>query len=457
MMKRTFNRMVGAVTLATMLFSPLAQAVSLTTVRDASPTTELKICTTAPAVFYINGIMAPSEAAEAAAAVALQYRMDAYGQPHDGDVVSIYNPSEGLLLDIFRKLLAQKFGELIGTAWGFIEQSWRALHGVQNSLTGGDLDAVKQAARDAVSTTVLNGLDPAAAATLEKATTDVMTSASFGQKMLIVAHSQGNMFAKELYARTQLAIPNQYNIGAYDVAKQFQVVNVGTPATTSDTGKYVTSVQDIVIDLLARFLSLLTSPFQPAAPNFNSGTATYSYDALGHDFLNVYLNKQLGLEAQVMALTKMAADDAGSFGNDNAEGPLKIEGSANFGSVTYTVTADIDGGMTPVVTSLSAGMSAKEIFHPSCADLKPGTYHVQADIQAPVEPNSTQPWFAESVSLILPRLGPAASESNYGAFWFNYAGTSPMQTSVSAMDIVLTKDDISGGFDENIYYYRQPQ
>lgn len=341
---------------------------------------------------------------------------------------------------------------VIGTSWGFIEQAWRALGGVQNTLSAADLDSVKQVARDTVATTVLNGLDAAASNTLEFSTVNLMALASMGQKMVIVAHSQGNMFAKELYARTQMAVPNQYNVNGYEIARQFQVVNVGTPATTSDTGKYVTAVQDIVIDLLARLLSTLALTSQPALPNFNSGLATYAYDPLGHDFLNVYLNDQLGLEGRVMDLAQQAANDAGSFGNDNPEGPLQITGASNNGSATYTVTAP--DGTTSVVTVLR-GVTPTEVFHPTCDILQEGTYHIQADITAPVDPSSTQPWYAAFVVLNLPRLGPSKLEALYSAFWFGYTGETPMSTSVGAMDVVLTKDVGSGGFDERIYFYRQ--
>jgi len=451
MMTRRFQRFVASLLVASLSVSSIAMAG---TVREPNPSIEGKVCTTAPAVWYINGIRAPSEEAEAAAAVALQDRFDRYGQPHDGDIVSIYNPSEGLILDIFRKLLAQKFGELIGTAWGFIEQTWRALGGVSNTLSGADLDAVKQVARDSVATTVLNGLDPAAASTLEHATLELMTSASFGQKMLIVAHSQGNMFAKELYARTQMPVPNKYNPGGYDIAKQFQVVNVGTPATTSDTGKYVTTFQDIVIDLLARLLSTLTSPFQPAPPNFSSGAATYGYDKLGHDFLNVYLNYQLGLEGKVMGLTAAAAKDAGSFGYDNLEGPVKLQGSTMNGDVNYTVTAP-DGSVVANATVPPGVPQPTVIFQPTCDQLQEGTYRVQASVTATTEANSTQPWFVGATSLSFPRLGPAPSEADWSAFWYANGGTSPASDTVIALDIVLTKDDVSGGFDEHVYKYKQ--
>lgn len=443
-MTSRIQRCIAALVVASMTVSSVAMAG---TVRSLGPQSEGKICTTAPSVYYINGIMAPSEVAEAAAAVALEDRFDRYGQAHDGDIVSIYNPSEGLVLDIFRKLLAQKFGEAIGTAWGFIEQTWRALGGVSSTLSGADLDDVKQVARDSVATTVLNGLDPAAKTTLDNATVEVMTAASFGQKMLIVAHSQGNMFAKELYTRTQMAVPNQYNKGAYEVAKQFQVVNVGTPATTPDTGKYVTSIEDIVIDLLARLLSTLTSPFQPAVATFNSGTDTYKYDVLGHDFLNVYLNYFLGLEGKVMELTASAAKDAGSFGYDNPEGPLLLEGFAQSGQATYTVTAP-DGSILANSTVTNA---PSVFFQPTCDQLVEGTYQVRASVTSTPDQMGAYTAFTE---LDFPRLGPSKLVESW-PFAFNYVLNGPATDTVVALDIVLTKDTVNGGFDFHIYNYKQ--
>ncbi|TKC88783.1 hypothetical protein FAZ69_13640 [Trinickia terrae] len=449
-MTRALGRRVAVSVLAiAILFSGFVRSVfASSAVLTSGP---FAVCTTSPIVYYVNGVGAPNEFEEQAEATKLGARMDQYGQPHYGPVHSLYNPSEGLVLDIFRKLIAQKFGEYLDSApaWEFIEQGLRLIGAVPNTLAGADLDAVAQVERDAVATTVLNGLDPAAAATLERITARLTVDASFGEKVVIVAHSEGNMFAQALYKRTQLAIPNSYNPGAYEIAPQIQVVNVATPANAPDTGLYVTSMEDRVIAKAAVLLASTYGLLAPAPANFDSGAATYSYDKLGHAFVGVYLNQQLGLEAQTLGLMKSAAANASSFGYYNPEGPMEIAASVDDGSTTYTVTAP-DGSNT---TSVVSGGSTQVIFQPTCDQLKEGTYRIQAVITPSYLRGFTSPYLAStSVTAVRP-LTQIPPRGSTPLFWYMNFGQDPSPVTMESADIVVAKDSVRGGFDETYYRY----
>ncbi|MGF6440391.1 hypothetical protein [Paraburkholderia youngii] len=73
--------------------------------------TAVSLLPSSTTVYYINGIWGSSQDVEQASADAIQQAMTAAGQVDAGHVTSIFNPTEGHVLDVFRKLLLQKAQE----------------------------------------------------------------------------------------------------------------------------------------------------------------------------------------------------------------------------------------------------------------------------------------------------------------------------------------------------------
>ncbi|MGF6533908.1 hypothetical protein P3T20_004712 [Paraburkholderia sp. GAS206C] len=441
-MRSRFHRLVATFLIVSALVSTTAQA---TFVRPAVPSMSALVCTTAPKFYYINGIMAPDAETEGTEAQILAMALAAEGIGHYNEVESIYNPSEGLFLDIGRKLLAQKVAEGLSGLLSFMENAFNFMLGNSSTLTAADQTNIQNSLAAATANAVTNGLDSAAAQTLKTATDTVINQAAIGIKVVLVAHSEGNMFAQALYAETQIQGANVYNPSGFNIAQQFQVVNVATPAARADTGKYVTASQDIVINLAARALALVTGTLQPATANWDAGPNIYASDPIGHSFVKVYLNKSLnGLEGQVLTLATQAASAAQSFGQENPEGPMQIVATTGAGTASYTVTAP-DGSTTTTPLGNGANMT---VFKPSCSDLKEGTYSVTANIVSVQQ----GPVFGVDTELSVPVLN--VSGTNAGNQFIDFwSSPSPISDQGTVMDIEVSKDESSGGFNEQFFIY----
>jgi hypothetical protein len=99
---------------------------------------------------------------------------------------------------------------------------------------------------------------------------------SAGQKVLVVAHSQGNLYANAAYDRL---VADGANVGAIAIA------SVASAANVAKSGEYVTSTADLVIASLGQYF-----PTLPA--NLTLAPAP-AYDPLGHGYSEIYLNPEL--------------------------------------------------------------------------------------------------------------------------------------------------------------------
>lgn len=246
------------------------------------------VCAQSPDVFYINGIWnddPDQDGGVNVSASTISRRMDNAKIPH-GKVQPLFNQSEGKLLDIFRKLLLQKAQETTSIAdrVSYGEGLILAAQGQPNSLSASDQSSLF----DALSTGVASAMqslvtDPVTSATLKVDIDAVSGSLLTGNKAVLVAHSEGNMLAQQIYKAVSIASPTTFNPLGINVARALQVVNVATPAAAPDTGKYVTSSSDIVIAKLASLLAWATFQHAPAPANVAPGYS--SIDPTGHKFI----------------------------------------------------------------------------------------------------------------------------------------------------------------------------
>jgi len=108
------------------------------------------------------------------------------------------------------------------------------------------------------------------------------TNASFNQKhnVLLVAHSQGNLFGNKMYTLMSEA-----------QKKKFRMVSVATPADhVAGGGPYVTASGDYVIN-----------PIPGALPS--------NVDGVGHTFIGTYLNGSINAPRKIALYVKSAYDN----------------------------------------------------------------------------------------------------------------------------------------------------
>jgi len=99
-----------------------------------------------------------------------------------------------------------------------------------------------------------------------------LDSIEAGRRVILIAHSQGNLFALQAYHDLAVRRP--------DLAPYIQVLAVATPAS-SVIDKYVTSTKDLVIKALPE------APHGNVTNNFDANWADY---ILGHAYSEVYLD-----------------------------------------------------------------------------------------------------------------------------------------------------------------------
>ncbi|MDR5883794.1 hypothetical protein [Caballeronia sp. LZ032] len=449
-MKKMWTHFVSCIVgLAVMATGPFAHALP----REPQPSSQFYVCTTAPNVMYINGIWGGSPDAATGSSIALRDRMDAYGIPHWHDVVGIWNKSEGMLADIFVKLVQQKVAEGQAADEAWIEQVTRYASGLQSNLSDSDKQLVDSQLGDSI---LAQGApdDTDAAATLDQASQYLFVTSSFGGKVILVAHSEGNMFAQELYARTQLPVPNSYNRFAR-VAANVQVVNVATPAMAPNTGKYVTLKQDNVINA-ARALAAATRTYQPAPANADGGILAYF--GVNHAFVGTYLSSKVptnnanmapNLEAEVMRLVRNARDDAASFGTA-PDGELKVTGTVSPGTASYTVTAPDGSLATTQMTS-----SATTVIALPCDTIQTGVYHIDMAATSGKLVSFPEVTYGYFTSLAVPTEGVLTNMFEPWAFLGSAGGSlTPFSDSSGALDVQVEKDDQSKGYLVHLWHYR---
>ena len=212
----------------------------------------------------------------------------------DAEVALAYNPTDGLLLDIV-ETLKQKAAEDDRFSWF-----------VANNILGYTLRGL------AIPSPIARKYAPLVA-TIQNAVNDALSKASgqqtafydstvgehvsqyladisAGNRVLVVAHSQGNLYANSALGLLSAAAPAQ--------AQFFGISAVATPAETSQRG-YVTSDNDLVIGLL-RTLGSTVLPSNVHVP-------VALDDLTGHLFLNTYINASKPARARVVSLLSQVA------------------------------------------------------------------------------------------------------------------------------------------------------
>lgn len=145
-----------------------------------------------------------------------------------------------------------------------------------------------------------------------------------GMSVMLVAHSQGNLFANAAY---NYAV-SQIGTGAV------KVVHVA-PASVITNGEHVLADKDLVIKALS--LTGAVPPHTDTIPPYllRPGGFNDQTDVLGHDFLEIYMNEALDISSALVE--KIQA------GINALKEPDMNQGMASSGFFTITLTWDGEG------------------------------------------------------------------------------------------------------------------
>lgn len=254
-------------------------------------------CSNAISYFYINGVSPFADTNRFIAADTIRRKLLDKGIISAEVVTPLRNPSDGLFVDVFVELANQKLAEK--SAANFAEAIQKS-----SMMVSGDpmyaMTASDQALLDAKIAEYFNRSksQPNTVAVTAGMTNAVIAALNSGDKAIIIAHSQGNMFANAIL---NSVVANQ----SPNLAAGLKVVSVATPSSTAQDNRYKTANQDRVINILAAGQAVVIGAPLPLMANIDVPGAL-NHDATGHGMLEVYINPALTAIDQVVALVNDA-------------------------------------------------------------------------------------------------------------------------------------------------------
>lgn len=290
---------------------------------------ESSYCTTGYTVFYGNGIM--DDVTERDLSVRRVRSM--LGSEFAGEPISKYamsiNPSDGLLGDLLESF-AQKLAEDRSLSWQLFFR-WVSGEFVSSSVENILMDyfgfdgpnRIYQAAAR------LGGQTGYTDPTVVQHVSNYESELLAGKRVMVVSHSQGNLYSNAAYARLQRLGRTEYNLHAFGIAA------IATPATNVATGDdYVTSDTDLVMDAVRNIVSPATLPANDfSVPSFASGDPY----RLGHSFNGVYTSQSyIGIRVHSLNVMRSTLARLSSVTpSQAASGPLTA-------TLTWNINGDVD-------------------------------------------------------------------------------------------------------------------
>ena len=239
-------------------------------------------------IFYINGIGKSSLNQVDGDLTAIRNSMASFCPQFNGQIQLLFNKSNGegvsgLLQDVFIDLALQKRAELLlpfASAFSAIVTSF---YGFSGFLSPAEIESIRNRANANFNRSLIS-FD--SAQKQRDFLGIVSPSITQSRSALIIAHSQGNLYANGIQTEL-MASGNRFFQGG------FHIVNVATPSAFAPYGNYYTAIQDAIIngyrDLSSTFLVL---PALPGNVNLNGFSR---FDISGHNFKSVYFSNELPL------------------------------------------------------------------------------------------------------------------------------------------------------------------
>jgi hypothetical protein len=247
------------------------------------------------------------------------------GSSYEGAPLTVdasYNPSSwGDLLEVF----AQKLDEDPTLSWQLFFK-WVSGRFISSALT--------QALEDYFGTTYVHDLHQSVASlssplaytdpTVVSLAETYYSNLLEGHRVMLVPHSQGNLYANAVYGRLSSINTSDINLEAFGTA------GAASPANFVATGDgYVTSDTDHVIDLLRTFI--------PATLNSNNNSVpfTTSEDRLGHGFYEIYTSTLFGCRQHLYNVMQSTLNRLSNVEQQFSGGPITA-------TLTWSSPGDID-------------------------------------------------------------------------------------------------------------------
>jgi hypothetical protein len=203
------------------------------------------------------------------------------------------------------------------------------------------------------------------------------TKIAEGKKVLLVAHSQGNLFGNQAYLL--LNSREQQSFGMVSVANvDSSVLGADSPYTTLETDK-------VILALLAAQIALPTRPMEPNTENLDNESA----DSLGHGFIESYMTESSNSETKIIQQVIAALESLAPPSQFVESGVITV-------SLTWGSEPDVDlhvyepNGMQVFWNNLHgysgtldrddrSGYGPEHYTVPSCETLERGIYHIALD------------------------------------------------------------------------------
>ncbi|MBI2518961.1 MAG: hypothetical protein HYV97_01025, partial [Bdellovibrio sp.] len=237
-------------------------------------------------VYYLNGIKAYADQAGASK----EHLRDRVVRQHKAeidywektDVKLMYNPTQGIIFDL-SEFMGQKLQEAGVSNVGrnlakLIFQSNSITYGVNRALT--DVKQLKNAQLE-FDTSLILGHQDVELPTLINARNLLKQSFDAGRKVIVVSHSQGNLFANQLY--DMISVDPDF----LEFLPIYGNLQIATPATAilTPNGDYITLAEDMVISKLPT-----ARPANFQLSDYILGTTYFAGDFTGHGMSEIYLS-----------------------------------------------------------------------------------------------------------------------------------------------------------------------
>lgn len=235
-------------------------------------------CTPKAIVYYINGVNNPSKLKVRDDALLMGRRIKDHSTI-SGAVVkadALYNKSSGIFYDVLYEFATQRATESASSMTEALVTFGMAALGHVGYLS----DTDRETAVEFVRKLELSVVPDSVQEDLFEFEQEVRNSALMkGMQVILVAHSQGNMFANKVYENINRSLEQRY-------ARGLGVLNVASPSAFSPNYQYLTLEEDRVIAMLRSASGPLP---RPVDANYSS-PAVIDLDYLGHNFAAVYLS-----------------------------------------------------------------------------------------------------------------------------------------------------------------------
>lgn len=242
------------------------------------PTVCMAQCPQSAIIYYVNGVNNPSYEKVERDTKLLQQRFIAHSTRTGAniDFEVLHNSSSGVFYDVLYEFASQKAAETITSSLDvYVGHGMAALGylGFSDNVSRKDILTI-------IERLAINALPESARSELFNFESIIKSNALLrGRQAILVAHSQGNMFANGAYDLINSSLEKRYSRG-------MGVLNIASPALRTPSFQYLTIEEDLVIGVLRGAAS---PQAEPAKANFTAPRA-WQHDLLGHNFANVYLS-----------------------------------------------------------------------------------------------------------------------------------------------------------------------